>query len=477
MYKFIPLLLLLCWQAFAVEKSVSKQNFAYVADIQSGQQSVRQFELPYEVLSRLNRTDYGDMRIFNAQNQLIPFTLKVLHPQTQHSEREYSLPFFNSNDFPNWRTRLRVDITPYHSSFHFKATTRNWQKNHLIIQNPYHKEGLKQLEVLWNTPLTGFSIQARLEQSDDMQNWRTVNNRITFYDLKRFDAVLIKNTIKLSRRSHAKFLRLTFKPASQFSLTITKITGSYRHKTPPQYENWKNFELQAGEQKGEWLFDTHSFAPVAKVSFEIPQQGLLYQGNLFSKPASAQKNTAIHNPRAFKKELKHILRKQTSLHHKPKDWYYRGGFTQYRLQTESGEISSQPFSISANRDRFWRIVLSQPLTLLPEQIPKIKLAWFPVMVTFLAQGNEPYQLFFGNSEIKPLRTRLSYPSDIENIEKLALINLRDSVYTQQQSDNSASQTFKEINWKKVLLWFLLSGGVLLMAVMAYKLYLGMNDKS
>ena len=164
---------------------------------------------------------------------------------------------------------------------------------------------------------------------------------------------------------------------------------------------------------------------------------------------------------------------------KPKQhdlWHYRYAFTQYRLLTESGEINSQPLMLPGTiKDSQWRILFKQPLTLLPEQVPRIKIAWYPVVLTFLAQGNGPYRLLFGNPNIKPLRSGLIKTltaSQTETVMLAAINAVEKPVSTVEPV--TLLNWFKQMNWQKNLLWLLLCSFVLLMATMAYKLYLRMN---
>jgi len=127
------------------------------------------------------------------------------------------------------------------------------------------------------------------------------------------------------------------------------------------------------------------------------------------------------------------------------------------------------------KDSQWRIVLKQPLTLLQEQVPIINIAWHPVVLTFLAQGNGPYRLLFGNLNIKPLRSSLITTLTASQTETVMLgtVNVVKKPMSTNEPGTLASW-FKQMNWQKLLLWLLLCSFVLLMATMAYKLYLGMN---
>ena len=460
------------------DQVLSEYDFAFSANISTGKQSVRKFELPYEVLRGIERQDYGDIRIFNDQNQSVPFSVKVMAPQSEQHSSVHELDFFTLPENPQHHNRLQIEIDKYISRFKISAVTNDGDKpSYIVIKNPYNEKGLDKLKLQWKTSDHAFSLKLKLEQSDDLEYWRTVKHRTTLYDLRHDSAQLIKDTIFLTRQSHSKYLRLSFSHQYDFLHSVTKVSAYYSYQSLPEPENWKTLILQPGEMAHEWLFNTESVAPIVKIGFEIPQTGLLYQGALFSKYSPPLVRQAISNKSRFKKEVRKILHYPDRKKPKPYDpWQYRQGFTQYRLLTESGEINSQFLLMPGIiKDSQWRIVLKQPLTLLPEQVPKIMIAWYPVVLSFLAQGNGPYRLLFGNPNIKPLPSSLIKTLTASQAETVML----DAIDAVEKPMSTAEPEtllnwFKQMNWQKNLLWLFLCSFVLLMATMAYKLYLRMN---
>lgn len=454
------------------------ENFAFSAAISTGKQSVRQFEIPYEVLQGIQRQDYGDMRIFNNQNQSIPFSVTVVKPQSQQHSNEYELDFFTLPNKTGQHQRMQIEIDKYMSRFSFKALSIDSDKqSYIIIKNAYSDKDLDKLQLSWAASNHAFSVKLKLEQSDDLEHWRTIKHNTTLYYLKHDSTLLIKDTIFFPKPSNARYLRISFNQQHDFLSSVIKISGYYRHQSQIELENWKTLTLKPGENAHEWLFNTDSVAPVIKIAFDIPQSGMVYQGTLFSKHSSPIVKPAISNKSQFKKEVKKILhypnRKSPEQNN---TWQYQQRFAQFRLLTESGEINSQALSMpNIIKDSLWRIVLKQPLTLLPEQVPKINIAWHPVILTFLAQGEGPYRLLFGNPNMKPLRSSLNTTLTDGQIETVMLdtVNIVKKPLSTTKSGALASW-FKQMNWQKILLWLLLCSFVLLMATMAYKLYLDMN---
>ncbi len=477
----LTVLVLLITQAVRAEPTPAQQDFAYFATLSDGKQSLRQFELTYQILAGLERQDYGDLRIFNSQNQLLPFSISQTEAQIYQNNDVYNLRFFRLADNSNRRSGLHIEFGENSTRFSFNTVTDNPEPNYLLIENQHQNDELQSIKLDWQQPDTAFSIKVKLESSDDLQNWQSVNDSVTLYDLKYAGTSLLQNSVNLSAANHAKYLRLSFLPSSSFTLQIEKISGEYRHNTSVERENWEDFALQPGEHPNEWLFNTGSLIPVTKLEFKIPASGLFYQGSLYSKnDESFQSSTLInrHHPN-FKHEVKRALHRYPEYRtpEQRNNWRYQGSVTQYRLLTASGEIFSAPIRVPASKDTQWKLVLNQPATLLPEQLSVIKAVWHPVMVTFLAQGNPPYKVFFGNEKIAPFNAAL--PPTINNVpietEEAQNIKAVEKVVVSNQQQK-LKVAMKKINWQKVLLWLLLCSGVLIMAVMAYQLYLRMNQK-
>jgi hypothetical protein len=459
--------------------ALTKQDFAYIADISEGKQSLRQFELPYEILQGLQRQDYADLRIFNSQNQSIPFRITVKNPQAQQYYSKHELDFFTLPKNPQHLTRLQIEINKFTHWLSFSTPETSTNKlSYIIIKNQYTDKNLDKLKLHWISTDHAFSLKLKLEQSDDLEHWKTIKNKTTLYNLKHDSTVLIKDTVVLPNKSKAKYFRLSFRHQHDFLHSITKITGIYHHQNQAEHENWKSIPLKQGNTAHEWLFDTESVAPIVKIEFEIPQTGLFYQGTLFSKHKPAFVKQATSKKSKLKKELKKLLhsanKNKSTLQN---NWRYQQAFTQYRLITKSEEIKSEALSVPGYKDSYWRILLKQPLRLLPEQVPTIKIAWAPVIITFLAQGNEPYQLLFGNEKINPIRTR--FPKTFsENTAETVSVGAVNSIKKPVTSSSPTTivNWFKQINWQKALLWLILCSSVLFMGRMAYQLYLGMNKK-
>jgi hypothetical protein len=89
----------------------------------------------------------------------------------------------------------------------------------------------------------------------------------------------------------------------------------------------------------------------------------------------------------------------------------RAGF--YRLKTPDGEQQNAPLEVATDVDRYWHahIIGSDNL---PHKPLRLRVEWVPNEVTFLARGQGPYLLAYGNATVARADTDLSQiPSTLE----------------------------------------------------------------
>lgn len=452
-----------------------KQDFAYSVDINQGKQSLRQFELPLFILNKIKRQDYGDLRIFNRKNQSIPFKISINTTQIEPHISEHKLDFFTLPKNPQKTTHLLVEFDRYNHWLTVNQSRRPTIKpSYIIIKNQTTDKQLTKLKLYWNTTDHALNVKFKLDKSDDLENWTLIGQHNVLYDLKHQSAMLIKDTIDIHKIHQAKYFRLTFKDNNQFLNSITKIAGIYQQQLQSEPVHWLGVPLTPGRSENEWLFDSRSFSPFFKINIYIHQPGSFYQGTLYSKgPGSNFNLPAINKKLHLKKQLKDILhtKNKTSIN---SAWQYVQEFNQYHLLTENGSIKSDSIAFPVNKNRLWKIVLKHPLSILPDQMPQMNIAWAPVMMTFLANNNESYQLLVGSNSILPSTLRLPTSISLNSAETVTVDNMTFKPTSRLSAEPSNANLFEGIDWKKILLWLILCISIVIMGIMAYRLYKEMN---
>ena len=422
-------------------------DFAHSATLSDAKTSLREIEIPKTLYEKMQRRDYGDLRVFSADGQIVPHQFSQ-SSQRLDSKHETPLVFypFSKEQAAN-PSNIQVIINQ-------KAGEQSLQINqHLasehspkpneyqyIIENQTKKRKgspkLCKLQLDWEQDKPSSIISFKLESSDQLQNWRTLSNKLTVSRLNYSGSQLLHNQVHFSCTSQ-KYLRLTWLQPSQ-QTHLVQLKGLYTKKGEQQIQ-WQSFgkPRYSAEEKG-WLFESNIIASISTLEFVAPQDGLLYKGTLYS--------------RDNEKEA----------------WRYRKEVSQYRLNMGDTILQSNPVSISPNNDRFWKLKMQTEAQFTENQLPEIRAGWMPKQLHFLAQGNGPFTLAFGNYAIKSDQ-RNSLSDLIDSIKRSGASIDRVSI-GEIKNNNKSFKAEEKTPWKLILLWLLLILGTALMGFMAYRLF-------
>ena len=432
-------------------------DFAYTAKLTDANTSLRQLDLPIDVYSKMYRGDYGDLRIFSADGQVVPHQFS--RAETASSTELVNLIFYPFNkEQANDNGNISIEVNQSTGKQQLKINQSLKKKSnskveyqYIIENSPRKKEytSLCKLKLYWQQSQSSQILGLKLESSQDLQNWRSLSRKLNVSRLNYADSQLVRDEVEFTCTSQP-YLRLTWlnqdenvnKPAAGVSLT--SIQGFYTHQSG-QKSQWKSFGKPKYNDDGHWLFESNVVAPLIKMEFSAPQNGLLYKGKLFSR------------------------------NNKEQSWRYRDRVTQYRLNLGDSELQSNAFSLGSINDRYWKFEPSIETKYTDAQLPEIKSAWRSNKVMFIAQGSPPFQMAFGNPKVLPAKNS----------------NLNDLIQSLQQSGSTVDtvslaqivdgeKSFSrdgKTNWKKIALWIVLLLGTMLMAFMAYRLFQQMGAET
>ncbi|TCJ82742.1 DUF3999 family protein [Cocleimonas flava] len=433
------------------------EDFAHSAELTNATTSLREVDLPLIVYEKMQRKDYGDIRVFSADGQLVPYQLsRIERVNSQQQKPLVFYPFTKEQAEDTGNIKVIIEQNKNTNQQNGQQSIKIVQKwggdpdNHqddkeyqYIIENPEntsagHKLNMCGLKLDWVQEKPSMVLPLKLESSNNLQNWSTVSRKQTVSKLNYSGSKLIQDEIGFSCTSQ-KYLRLTWlNPNSQ--VHIQKIQGIY-NSTGKQQTQWKSLGKPGYDKDGNWLFESDVVAAITQMEFVAPQDGLLYKGKLYSR------------------------------NHDNDEWRFSHNISQYRLNIGDTQLQSSAFSINPNKNRYWKVTLDSEGQFTDEQLPEIRAAWSPRKLLFLAQGKEPFKIAFGNPNIKP-----SQQNDLNNL----ITTIRDSGsmvdnVKLSEIENSGKVFSPDTNWKLILFWVMLILGTLLMAYMAFKLYKQMGE--
>ncbi len=437
-------------------KPLELDDFAYHATLSDAKSSLRQLWLPLSVYQNMQRHDYGDLRVFSADGQVVPH--QIIHPTSAAKTQLSALPFypFSQQQAAN-PANIRVIIDQHqrreqldiHQQLNQEQSTKQHEFQY-IIENlnadggslSKHKQTLCTLLLEWEQPSPSMILQFSLDSSDNLQNWISRGRSFSVSKLSYAGAQLVSNTVNLTCITD-KYLRLTWlKPKQQVHLS--KVSGV--HSTAGEQKlQWKSFAKPIDDKAGNWLFESDVMARLSQMEFDAPQDGMLYQGRLYSR------------------------------NDRKSPWRYRKNITQYRLTVGETNLKSSAFFVAQNNDRYWKFEPGYEGRLNENQLPEIRGGWQQEQLLFLAQGNQPFQLAYGNPTIAPLKNSGLTTLKTAFEDTGAIPDLVNVAATQE--NKNMHRTEIDMPWKKIGLWALLLFGTALLAYMALSLYRQMDNKN
>lgn len=435
----------------ADEGGVVIPQFQYEAALSDGGASLRQAELPWSVLSAMRQVGLTDLRVYNADNQLVPFRVPLRGAVRLEQEKQRELSFFSGENTQHFAQLLRSqqNLTVEHIR-RLEAANRQYliipiseTDDGLVKQRSVAApaEGLTALELEWQNLQQWFPKSLRVESSDDLLSWQPVGIERLPYVLSERGVLVENQRIELKQPLKTKFIRLSGGQDFKALLpALSKVRGHYQSSTyQPPALNWQPVELTVGDKPQQYRYDPSPALPLTRWRLDLPQLGHLYEGKLYSR---RPQNSA----RSGKKQSQ-------------PDWRYVRDFQQYHLQTTAGVVRSGAESVDGLAGQQWLLQFNQPLA--SDLIPRIEVAWQPADVYFIAQGRAPFRLVYGSANAKAIPAMQLDSKLIAGAEK---------VQVGEAIKLSMPDIGKPVNWLAWLLWAVLGGSVVFLLWMARRLW-------
>ncbi|MEW6331073.1 MAG: DUF3999 domain-containing protein [Pseudomonadota bacterium] len=424
------------------ERAVTLDDFAYGYALETpGAASVYAVPLPVEVYRDLQRPDFGDLRVFNAQGQVVPHALLRPAPAKETAAR-VALPVFpvRGGDSAPGALSVRVNRDASGTIIDVRndlPMVKDKPVVAYILDASRLDNALGKLHVQW--PATqGFVATVTLSASNDLNYWRPVATA-TLAELVHGGERLARNTIEFAP-SKSKYLRLTWNsPGAAVEISGVEAEPAARMQEPPPV--WVTLDGHTEtdkEGKAYFVFDSGGRFPVERANLLLADANSLVRASLSSRADDKA------------------------------EWRPRGGGLFYRLSREgsAAEFRNDAMTVGGTADRFWRVDAAAENGTAPGV--KLEIGWVPEQVIFLARGSGPYQLAYGsavaNGAEQPVAELLRTLDRGDTKVTPAAARLGQRVVL--GGEDRLRPGPAPLPWRKILLWAVLVGGVALLAAMA-----------
>jgi hypothetical protein len=422
------------------------QDFLHAAPMAiDGSAAIYQAILPLAVYQGTLRSDLGDLRVFNAQGEIVPHAVRRIAATSSRPLAPLTLPHFplyaeSARDPAALRLRVRTDASGTIVDLAADApgaTKKPQQLTAYLLDASAVQRPLQSLEISWKGTPSAFTGTLQVEASDDLANWRSVISAPVSY-LEFQGHRLEQRSIELPQL-RAKYLRLSW-PQQQTAVEFASVSAepAALHTETPRAWISTQGRLQPS-QSDEYAFDLGAHAPVDRLRVDLPQINTLVEARLFTR-ASLQAQ-----------------------------WQWVADSVLYRLSNAGQELRSADIVINTHSTRYWLLKVDQTGGGIGQGAPKLHAGWIPNQLLFVARGGAPFQIAYGAAKVPPAevaidRLLLGYQADGPLQAKLAEVGVSIGIAPQATAPLKA-----QLPWKKYLLWAILVLAVALLGWMAYRL--------
>jgi hypothetical protein len=425
--------------AFSVAASAAMPNdFAYGMPLQlQSEAAIYNLTVPNEVYQHTLRTDLGDLRIFNGDDEAVTYSISTPAAKTSNAAA-VPVPLFPLHGDPGRALdRVKITIASEQGAVNLQTSREPAPAQIQAYVLDMRKQDLPvtALELHWPENAAEFSGHMTVERSDDLGEWSPVASNLPVVNLKFNDQQLLQNLLEFPP-TQAKYLRLRWnEQPAPFVINEALAEVAASRTEPARIQAGITGRAATGQNDViEFALDFH--APIDRINLELPQPNTVATLTLSS-------------------------RSQPSL-----PWHDITTMRVYTLQNNGTTLRNAAVMIPANTDRYWR-VQTNAAGGMGKGTPVLQVAWLPQEITFVARGREPFQLAFGSVSEKgattPLQNLLADPRTPISVGIAAVGALH------ELGGTTRLVIKRELPWKTWALWAVLIAAVGALGAAAYRL--------
>ncbi len=409
--------------------------------ITDGQAAIYKLSLPEEVY-RITTQDLSDIRVFNKNNEPVPHIIHGQNVYQTYVNETLDVPFFPVYEDlrSNWESELDITVSSDGKIVRFQSKDKDSQKlpEYYLIDVSHLDFPIESLELDIANSNAGYTKKIRLDYSEDLNHWSTLVNQATITKLDYGNHKLINTHIGLPNKK-TKYIRLSWLD-SVHDLIITGIRANLSQNRNHNQKTWSKASLvNLASNPVSYEFDTGGHFYIKQIDVELPEVNTLIDVTIRSRDDIQSK------------------------------WYVRSQGIFYKLNIGDTQITSGPASVRPVKDRYWQLELKSEEGI-GKVAPVFKYGWNSDKLYFLARGEGPFLLAYGNTNLSDRYTpptSLKYLIQQDNKKEI----VAEAELGQQLTikGDSALEIHEKLPWQRILLWSILIIGVFITAYMVFHL--------
>jgi hypothetical protein len=409
----------------------------------TGPDALQRFALPFEAY-RDGRRDLADVRVFNAKGEPVPIAVAAEPERTKEAPRTVVLPQFAVSTLAAPQgSRGGSEVTVRTSDGTLvQIRGRGAASGKTVVPAAYLldasklEEPLQALVFAWDAAPGTQVVRVTIEASEDLQAWRHVGSA-SLVRLESEGRVLEQPRATFSA-TKAKYYRVTWSPAA---FTLRGVQGELEPVVKKAPRSILTLKAAKGEHPGEFVYDLGARLPIEAVRI-VPGEG----NSVATFAILARTGTGS-------------------------EWTPVASSVFYRLVRDGNEVQSGPLEIAPHTAREWMARTDPQAGGVGGVAPRIEAQWRDAEVVFVARGDPPFRLAFGDPEAKsgwtPVSTLMpGYKRGDEMKLAEAKLGLVESGAVRGSNWPAWAA---EMGPRKLTLWAILFAAVAVLGFMAWRL--------
>lgn len=422
----------------------SPADFAYAMPITvAGQEALYQVELPAALYRGVAHADLRDLRVFNAEGEVVPYAIRPRAGRIVGKPSEPALPFFplrseakQEIETVDVTVNKRPDGTIVSIKSAAKGAARRAAVRGYLVDASQLKEPVRALHFEWKIPPDGFAGKVRIDGSDDLSRWNVIARDASLVSLEFGGHRLEQKHAEFAPQKH-RYLRVSW-PAGQKALELTGLRGEAVPGVIEPQRAWVSVAAATpGKKPGEYEYDLGGQFTFDRLRIELPQVNTVAQVQILARGKPAD------------------------------EWRTAATALVYRLLTDGNELKNPEIAASARGERYWLLRIDPKGGGIGAGTPVLHIGWIPQQLVFAARGGGPFQLAYGNHAAAA--AAYSIASLIPGYDTAKELRVKPASLGEPLTLAGSKRLRAPVDYRKWALWGSLVLGVAVLGWMAYRL--------
>ncbi len=413
--------------------------------------ALHRIALPFEAY-REAKPDFSDLRVFNATGETLAFAFAGEPEAVQSESPSTALKIFPVAAAPQVKgkapegfdvfvksdangTIVSVQGRPAGKSPPQKPVA--WLLDASQLTTP-----IRALDFDWVVGAGTEIVRVNVDASDDLREWRRVSMGSQLVHLEQEGLKLQQHRVEVGSLK-SKYLRIS---GDTPGFSLKGVTAVSVYTIAPPTREMRSFRTSAGGKPGTYELDLGARLPVEAMRVVIPP-------NTVAPIAISTREVETGS------------------------WVPLTSATFYRMTRGGASVESQPLEVGRRSMRYVQLALDARSGGLGAELPTLEVQWKPAQIVFVAHGDPPFTLAFGNRDAQ--RSILAINQVIPDYKTGAEMKIPEDQVLRVQTvtvveAGPLTKVVGEVNKRKLLLWGVLLVAVIVLGFMAWRLAKQMN---